>query len=659
MKNILYAIVALLASFTLQIKAESFVKSNHDSIPPPFVALKQYHNDSEKYLAVWNQMKQEIDAKQGDKTLDLYFLYRDKNDFYYETNNVDSLKIYTPIFQKLALELGDEYHYYRSWDLLCEAMLFTNAMEEETAEHLKMHNDALNRKSKIGMAYSTNRIGMVYATRKEYAKAQPYIQQSVQLFKKMKYWNEYITLTANYIIILINEKKQEEALNTFMQLDSLANSFIKEDKIRKNANRILMIKDMASEIYSAPKDSVILKKYMEEMEDIYRKAPGTTNRDYLYNTKTKYAILKNNLAEATAYQDSLVQYYLQNNNIVNLKSIYHSMAINLYQSHRYKEAYEALFKYASLNDSIYKEDFQRQINEMSTRYNMNRLELDAQKEHMKARNMQYYYACALIAILIVTLFIGIRFYLHKLKSNRLLQQQAQALIHANEKVQQAQLMKTAFIQNMNHEVRTPLNAIVGFSECLAEIPMGAEDTKEVCSTIKQNSDKLLKIISDMLSIANIDSDESEPVYQNISLDALCSDLIQEMQEQVQPGVSLHYSPSEADCTLISDMNIVHQILANLLHNAAKFTQKGEIELSYQSDSKRKKLFFCVRDTGPGVKSELKEKIFERFYKVNSFIPGTGLGLALCRVLAERLGAQVYLDDSYQKGCLFVFAHPLK
>ena len=132
-----------------------------------------------------------------------------------------------------------------------------------------------------------------------------------------------------------------------------------------------------------------------------------------------------------------------------------------------------------------------------------------------------------------------------------------------------------------------------------------------------------------------------------------------MIEHQQPGVKLYYTPQRKDYTLLSNESLIHQILYNLLHNALKFTQNGEVELSYETDMVRKEILFYVRDTGPGVKSEFKDKIFERFYKIDSFIPGAGLGLALCRVLAERLDAQVYLDENYQDGCLFIFAHPIQ
>lgn len=630
---------------------------NPDSIPPSFTELKQYYNNSEKYLALWNKIKQNIDAKKGDKTVDYYFLYKDRIKFDYDSSNLDSLKKYTPLFKNLCLQLNDEYQFYKSWELLCETMLFTNNLEEETAEHQKMYKDALNRNSKIGIAYSINRIGMSYAVRNEYAKAQPYLKQTIQLFKEMKRWDEYIPQASNYIVILLNLNKSKEVLETFQHLDSLANAFINGDNIVGNASRILMIKDMASEIYSAPQDSTILKKYLKEMEALYKIAPNAPHF-YLYNSKAKYASLRNNLPEKIIYQDSLAQYYMQNNNMLNLSLLYNTMSKSLYQARRYGDAYLTLRKYVTLNDSINKENFQNQLNEMSTRYNMNKLELDAQKARMEARNMQYYYACILIIILIIAIIIGIKFYLHKLKSNHLLKQQAQALIQANDKVNKAQLMKNAFIQNMNHEVRTPLNSIVGFSECLAEIPMKPEEVKEISSTIKKNSDSLLKIISDMLTIANIDSDESTLTTQYISLNAFCTDLTHEMLAFTKDGVNLYYTPCETDYCLKSNEETIHQILTNLLHNALKFTQSGEVKLSYQVDNNRKEIRFYVKDTGPGIDKELKEKIFERFYKVDNFIPGTGLGLSLCRILADRLKAEVYLDDSYSEGCLFVFAHPL-
>lgn len=657
----LFAILIIFL-FVLQIKAQDSGCCNRDSVPPAFSALKKNLNNSTEYYPLWYKMKQDIEAKKGDKTQELYYLYKYRVSYHNLHCEMDSLIKYIPVFKELCLKVNDLYHYYESWDLLCDIMLFSNLEEESIAEHRKMEKDATERNNEIGLAFSISRIGTNYATRKEWTKAKYYFEQSMDVFEDMKLWDEYILLTSNYITTLLHLGEKQKALSSFLHLDSIADSFIKENNIDEYGRRIVVIKGMALEVYlelyKEPKDTVIMKKYLNEVEYWFGKVPNMPV-SYLYNSIINYAETTNNLPELIAYQDSLAQYNIETGNMVELLDVYDNMSENLYKVHRYKDAYLTMRKYAVLNDSIYKKDFQKQLSEMSTRYNVNKLELEAQKAHMVARNTQFYYACALIIILIIALLISLRFYLHKLKSNRLLAKQAQELILANEKVQKAQLVKTAFIQNMNHEIRTPLNSIVGFSECLAQIPMEPEDIQEMSVTIKKNSDQLLKIISDTISMANIDSDDSTLNYHPVSLNTLCSELIIEMQVYAQPEVNLYYTPGETDYTLNTDKATVSQILNNLLHNALKFTQNGEVEVSYKIDSSGKELYIYVRDTGPGISSELKEVIFERFYKIDTFVQGAGLGLSLCRILAERLGARVYLDDSYQEGCLFVFAHPIK
>lgn len=627
-----------------------------DSIPAIFKQLKEYYHQPSLYLSRWNEIKKSIDSKTENRDIDLYYLYQEWNFYHYYQGNVDTVKKYTPIIKDICQHLNYEKGYYKNWYYLCMSIIFSQKDKEGTEEINRMYNEAHSNKSKIGLAFSLNAMGDFYGTEKDYEKAKPHIEQAMRAFEELKYWNEYSTLAANYITILRHMEQYSEAKQTFYHLDSLAN-VSNHGKPLMGSTITAMIKDIAADIFTSPQDTTILKKYMEELEELYRKHPSIP-RMYLYNTKEKYATLKNDILTVIAYQDSCSRYYKSKHNMVNLKRIYHNMARNLQNIGKYKEAYEKLTAYTNLSDSLAMTDSRQQLNELSTRYNMNRLELEAKNISLQARNVQFIHACILILVLLSTLIIGVKFYLHKLKVNRILQKQTDELKQANDRAQRAQTMKTAFIQNMNHEIRTPLNSIVGFSECLAQIPMSPEETKEISATIKKSSDNLLKIISDMISIANFDSENETVSYTDISIDTFCHSIIHEMSEYTQAGVKLFYIPGEKDIILSSNEHIVHQICSNLLHNALKFTTSGEVELKCEADSQKKKLYFYVRDTGPGVNSQLKEKIFERFYKVDSFVPGAGLGLALCRVLAERIGAQVYLDDNYHTGCLFVFEHPL-
>lgn len=144
--------------------------------------------------------------------------------FHYKYGDIDSLKKYTPIIKKLCLSLDNETEYYRNWGFLCQCIIYSNATEDEMKELDNMYNDALARESEIGLAFSLNEIGNFYGINKNYPKAQPYIAQAKKLFEKLKLWNEYITPTINYIVILKNTNKKTESKALFYHLDSLANT---------------------------------------------------------------------------------------------------------------------------------------------------------------------------------------------------------------------------------------------------------------------------------------------------------------------------------------------------------------------------------------------------------------------------------------------------
>lgn len=657
MKSCIF-LITILFTFLLPsaIRAEKQIEFQPDSIPPIFAELKKYHHQRTSYLSLWNEIKEEVDSKTGNRDIDLYYLYQDRNYFHYYQGDVDSVKKYTPIIKNICRRLNYEKGYYKNWYYLCMSIIFSQNDHEKINEMEEMYNEAHSLKSEIGMAFSLNVIGNFYGTELNYEKAKPYIEQAMHLFEQLQYWDEYSTLTANYITILKHMEQATVAKQAFYHLDSLAN-ITYHGKALMTPITIAMIKDIAADVFTAPQDTLILKKYIKELEELYQKHPSMPPM-YLYNTKWKYAALKNDESGVIAYLDSNANYYKDTHDIVNLKRMYHNIARKLNSFGRYKEAYEKLTTFTNLSDSLTMTDTRQQLNELSTRYNMNKLELEAKNISLRARNMQFIYACVLIFVLVCTLIIGVKFYLHKLKVNRILQKQTDELKQANDRAQRAQSMKTAFIQNMNHEIRTPLNSIVGFSECLTQIPMNPEEVKEITTTIKKSSESLLKIISDMISIANLDSETETLKYTDISIDTFCREIIHEMSEYSQPGVKLFYTPDKKDMSFSSNEYVVHQIFSNLLHNALKFTTKGEVEIKYKVDEEAQKIYFCVRDTGPGVDSKLKEKIFERFYKIDDFVPGAGLGLALCRILAERIGAHIYLDDNYHPGCLFVFEHPL-
>lgn len=235
------------------------------------------------------------------------------------------------------------------------------------------------------------------------------------------------------------------------------------------------------------------------------------------------------------------------------------------------------------------------------------------------------------------------------------------LRRTNEKVRLADAAKTRFVQNMSHEVRTPLNAIVGFSQLLA-LPDGSfpeEEKEEFASHIVNNTKMLTMLLDDILNASAMDSGNYRITYEDGEVNYMAESAISSAEHRLQPGVRMYYAPEDAaPYTFRTDPRRVQQILINLLTNACKHTSSGEIKLSSSLSETPGYVTYSVTDTGTGVPPEQAEKIFERFTKLNEFVQGTGLGLSICRDIAGRMGAKVYLDTSYTAGgARFVFAIP--
>ena len=233
---------------------------------------------------------------------------------------------------------------------------------------------------------------------------------------------------------------------------------------------------------------------------------------------------------------------------------------------------------------------------------------------------------------------------------------------ANEKVRLANEAKTRFVQNMSHEVRTPLNAIVGFSQLLS-LPDGSfppEEKDEFAGHIINNTKMLTMLLDDILNVSAMDNGNYRITYEEGEVHFMCQAAISSAEHRLQPGVRMYYEPeSDEPFTFRTDPRRVQQILINYLTNSCKHTTQGEIKLSSSLTENPGYVTFAVTDTGPGVPADKAEAIFERFTKLNDFVQGTGLGLSICRDIASRMGAKVFLDTTYTAGgARFVFLVPV-
>lgn len=228
------------------------------------------------------------------------------------------------------------------------------------------------------------------------------------------------------------------------------------------------------------------------------------------------------------------------------------------------------------------------------------------------------------------------------------------LIEARVKAEEADKLKSSFLANMSHEIRTPLNAIVGFSKLAIE----AKDEEEkwgYIDIVDKNSNLLLNLFNDILDLSAIESDSLTLSPRPVILHEMCSDQFERHRHTTQFGVKLILDEVDREMWITADWDRLGQVISNLLNNAIKFTQKGEIH--YGFERKDDAIQFYVKDTGIGISANKIATIFQRFGKVNNFVQGTGLGLALSRMLVEKMGGRIWARSKQGQGTIFYFTLP--
>ncbi|MFW6095345.1 MAG: ATP-binding protein [Bacteroidota bacterium] len=237
---------------------------------------------------------------------------------------------------------------------------------------------------------------------------------------------------------------------------------------------------------------------------------------------------------------------------------------------------------------------------------------------------------------------------------------------AKEKAEESDKLKSAFLANMSHEIRTPLNGILGFSYLLSKEELKKSQKEKFNKIIKHNGKQLLNIINDILDISKIEAHQLTLYNSAFSLNEMMKEietlyLNNEKLIKKQIKFSSHLGLNTNNDLIIADRERIMQILQNLINNAIKFTDKGEIEFGYEQ--KEQKLKFYVKDTGSGIPKEKQKDIFERFsqekknHKQN--VDGTGLGLSIAKGLLDLMGGKIWVESEVEKGSTFYFTIPLK
>jgi len=312
---------------------------------------------------------------------------------------------------------------------------------------------------------------------------------------------------------------------------------------------------------------------------------------------------------------------------------------------RWKEAYQALRHAYNANDSV---------NNVSLANSMMGIRDQLAINDMENKSARNRFIALSIGFLLLILLVMAQVYIVFTRRKHL-----KELKEAYQRATESDKMKTAFIQNVSHEVRTPLNIISGFSQVIAdpELTDSVEERQHMASMMQKSAQQITTLIDEIIGLSLIETTEKMRRDDAAHINRLLREVMTEYRNHLSKDTNLQLETTLADdFTVQTNVNMLKRIVSALTENATKYTEKGHITLKASADEKT--LTITVEDTGCGIPEKEAENIFGRFVKLNSFKEGIGLGLPLSRKLAKQLGGTVTLDTAYKDGARFIVTTPI-
>lgn len=589
--------------------------------------------------------------------------------YYFQGTNEDSVIHYTNKVKEFAKATHQPKYYYFAWaNRLITYYLKTSRTNIALYEVQNMLKEAQEEDDKTGLSRCYNIMSQIYTIKRFDSMAFEWRLKEIELTEKYKLENYNISQTyaqiANYYI---NQKKQKEALAAVEKAIATANSSTQQ----------ISAKLEFVNYYSKFGDFQAAEKLLKECQAAFEQDKRLESiKKRLYNIECLY------YQQTKQYQKALEAAKMQEKEERRLSesilsSIHYRTQGEIYQKMgNMNLAVKYLQMYINTDDSLKIANEQVASSEFATLLNVEKLNAEKKELMLQAQEKELHNKTTLIISLIISLIIllGILFIFlyrenflkRKLKvseaelkiRNEELMVSREELRKAKDIAEASSRMKTTFIQSMTHEIRTPLNSIVGFSQVLSDHYNNSPETQEYVNIIKSNSNDLLRLVTDVLTLSELDQYEQLPTDAETDLHAICQLASEVAKDNTQKDVEVLFEPERESLLIRSNSERISQVLNNLAHNAAKFTTRGSIRIAYSVLEAEKKIEISVTDTGTGIPKDQQEAVFERFYKMNSFTQGTGLGLPICRSIAEKLGGSLRIDTSYTEGCRMILTLPL-
>ena len=563
-----------------------------------------------------------------------------------------------------ALFRSSLYAYY-----LWKQMNDNNSIETVTRalEELKGKNyDRLTPEERIEWEFLTGlAIDFSSVTTEAYdniAKAIPYVERALENLRKYPL-EERLHLEKichdelSDLYMLCKDKRAEEQIG---QCIDLHRKWLAMDDRFERPHRDTtgyMMRAYAKMVYL--RDLISRDKLNEYYQKCIRLARARGDMAEIYSTSARYYQCTGDYERAVAYIDSTITAYKSKGIKADLAPIYATQSYLYEKMGDYKNALKAVRTTNNIRFNERVEEAQSSLAEMQTLFEVGRLEFEKSRLTGRIR-----FIALLAGGILVLLLIGWSVYQYVMV--RQLKQIRRQLTDANEEItrqsrraMESEKMKTAFINSMCHEIRTPLNAINGFSDLLLEGDHDHDTRREFREQIWASTTALTTLLENMLELSRLVSSEEPLPLAETDLGLLCAERLQ-IQRELSQNPSVEYvlkGGGRGTCVIPTNETYMTRVIDNLLQNAAKFTAAGSVTVCCDKDDRTRKLRIRVTDTGIGIAPDKQEWVFDRFTKVDSFKPGSGIGLYLCRLIVTRLGGAIRVCPDYRAGCCIEITLP--
>lgn len=588
---------------------------------------------------------------------------RAKLDYYYYgqgENRTDSVIAGVNRLKRFARSVGNAELYYWAWAArLVNYYIIQGEYNIALLEAEKMLQEAKKEGKQESIAECYYALANVYAAKGLMKKSQEFMLKEIDIFENTDVVRYNISCqysdAAKIYIDLGEEEKAPELLKKALKA-------VKSPYHEVTANLVYV------SLYLAQGDTVAARQALEKCRQMYADEPSLKRHiHYLYDVEIDYDWKVGNFQKALNVLDERETELKRKNNLATLMQLRKTKADILWDMNRKEEAaglYRDFLleqkKEKERNEEVATGEFATMLNLQQLTAEKGRLEKISQEKQLQNTRIILFSVIGILCVVIVFLWQQRKLNAKLEKSrdkldekNRILIEAKEELRKAKEVAEQSNWLKTMFIQNMSHEIRTPLNSIVGFSGVLVDMLDDKEDIGQYVALIESNSKLLLKLVGDILDISILDS-EVEIKHNAVDVNACCQASIDAAGTLFSPDTKLVFKPACDELIINSNYNYIVQVLDNLLSNASKFTHEGSVTLAYEVKKETNQLIFTVTDTGIGIPIDEQERVFERFVKLDNFSQGAGLGLSICRIVAERLGGFLIIDKEYTQGTRFIF-----